>query len=155
MVKWGNLIEAEDMARKTTFYQTEFKRFLDPEFLRYTQDHWRHDKRAHVPDTDAAVDKLFQDYLSKVQSHLAQQWRNKRVDFIFSVPTTWNDKPNVVQRFKTLFREAGFGEKGDLKHRAFIGDTEAVAAGVYALLTLNPQEYSVRFLQLGVVIHLC
>ena len=91
-----------------------------------------------VPIDDAEVDKLFLDYLKKLYSSLPSDWQSQAVDYIFSVPAIWNDQPDVRHRFRSLFRDAGFGSKPN--QRAFLGDTEAVAAAAQALYS---QKYRV------------
>jgi hypothetical protein len=55
-------------------------------------------------------------------------WPNARIEFIFSVPTTWPVVP-TVEKFKTIVGRAGFGQY--LHHTVTIGLTEAEAAAVH------------------------
>ena len=83
------------------------------------------------------VEKWYRDYLNKMFEYLAFKlggelsgvaWENARVEFIFSVPTTWEPVP-TVERFKVLVKEAGFGQHD--RHVVTIGLTEAEAAAVH------------------------
>ena len=56
-------------------------------------------------------------------------WRKARIEFSFSVPTTWTSV-GVTKDFEKLAREAGFGAAGPA-HSVSVGLTEAEAAAVY------------------------
>ena len=86
--------------------------------------------------THENVKNWFIDYLTRLYKHIKQEfshgpykeeWR-KKVDFVFSVPTTWKSQ-HVFGTFRECIEEAGF--KGGKKHDAFIGLTEAEAAAIY------------------------
>lgn len=83
------------------------------------------------------VEKWYRDYLSKMYEYLAFKlgvelfgvsWETARIEFIFSVPTTWEPVP-TVERFKAIVGEAGFGVHAN--HVVTIGLTEAEAAAVH------------------------
>lgn len=83
------------------------------------------------------VEKWYRDYLSKMYEYLAFKlggelsgvtWENARIEFYFSVPTTWEPVP-TVERFKGIVREAGYGVAAG--HEVTIGLTEAEAAAVH------------------------
>lgn len=70
----------------------------------------------------AHVDKFFRN------TH--PQWDSEKVEFLFSIPTTWKN-PSQSAEIERLINEAGFG--GDLSlRRVKIAQTEAEAAAVYA-----------------------
>ncbi|KAG8532511.1 uncharacterized protein KY384_002388 [Bacidia gigantensis] len=80
----------------------------------------------------------FQDYLRAIHDHIVTtftdsmpRWTQKKVEFVFSVPTNWND-PGVIADTERLIKKAGYGRDGR-DHRVLIGLTEAEAAAVYAL----------------------
>ena len=105
-----------------------FKLHLDPSF--------RQDPRPDRPTTQQAR-QYYLDYLRNIHDHIAivfsnaiPGWKTQKVDFIFSVPTTWKD-PSMIAEIKQLLRRAGFENQGS-DHRANIGLTEAEAAAVYA-----------------------
>jgi hypothetical protein len=54
-------------------------------------------------------------------------WEDAKIEFIFSVPTTWST--NTVEKFKRIVRQAGFGSHQN--HSLTIGLTEAEAAAVH------------------------
>lgn len=56
-------------------------------------------------------------------------WGNARIEFSFTVPTTW-EAVGITKDFEKLIREAGFG-KGGPKHTVAVGLTEAEAAAVH------------------------
>lgn len=105
-----------------------FKLHLDPAF--------RDDPRPDRPTTQQAR-RWFHDYLRCLHNHIAEvisdvapNWRRQKVEFTFSVPTTWKS-PSMIADTEKLIKEAGFGADG-MDHRARIGLTEAEAAAVYA-----------------------
>ncbi|KAJ5888612.1 hypothetical protein N7495_008653 [Penicillium taxi] len=100
----------------------DFKLNLDPHFK---------DVRPDAPSCEDAM-RWFQDYILVIYrytiSHLAEgfpRFNSRRVEFIFSVPTTWKD-PRMVARLKDYITLSS------PMHRATIGLTEAEAAAVYA-----------------------
>lgn len=83
------------------------------------------------------VEKWYRDYLKALYDHikiqLGQQlsrgkWDDSRIVFSFSLPTTWTDK-SIVERFRSLIKQAGYGEHAN--HTVELGLTEAEAAAVH------------------------
>lgn len=81
----------------------------------------------------------YEDYFRELYSHIETHFvstRPKRwesgVQFVFSVPTTWEE--DIIDRFKTCFTKAGFGQEPG--HTAQVTLTEAQAA---AVCTANEQ----------------
>ncbi|KAL5333307.1 hypothetical protein BJX70DRAFT_403701 [Aspergillus crustosus] len=123
--KWGfqceepPLPEAETNTRDIKQY---FKLNLDPDFT---------DSRPNAPTREEAT-RYFQDYISCVYAYVVGYFRKTmprfdacKVEFVFSVPTTWKD-PRMVEELRSCVR---FDGRQD--HRAVIGLTEAEAAAVY------------------------
>lgn len=105
-----------------------FKLHLDPSF--------KEDARPDRPTTQQAR-QYYLDYLRGIHDHIAELfsdvipgWRTQRVEFVFSVPTTWKN-PSMIVELERLLKSAGF-ENEARDHRAKIGLTEAEAAAVYA-----------------------
>ncbi|KAL4881276.1 hypothetical protein BJY04DRAFT_189497 [Aspergillus karnatakaensis] len=80
--------------------------------------------------------RWFQDYISCIYKHVVKHFddsipgfENIRVEFIFSVPTTWKDV-RMIEEIRRLLSKAL--QKGAPNHWAVIGLTEAEAAAVYA-----------------------
>ena len=71
---------------------------------------------------------LYQYIESKLQMELPSRWEDARIEFIFSVPTTWKPHP-TVERFRSITARAGFGRYPN--HKSTIGLTEAEAAAVH------------------------
>jgi len=87
--------------------------------------------------------RCLHDYLEESFSNSFPRWKSQRVEFVFSVPTTWKN-PSMIAETERLIQGAGFGSDG-LDHRATIGLTEAEAAAVYA----SKQQFEV--MRLGVM----
>jgi hypothetical protein len=111
-----------------------FKLFLDPQYQ---------DRPPHAPSSDDAR-LWYRDYLRCIHSYLLEYFSNsiprfntRKVEFIFSVPTTWKS-PSMIAEIEKLIESAGFGRESP-NHRATIGLTEAEAAAVYA----SKQHYQV------------
>ncbi|KAF2728383.1 hypothetical protein EJ04DRAFT_546806 [Polyplosphaeria fusca] len=131
---WGFLSEtiAETTAEDKE-YKEWFKTCLDPEKLRQKQL----EDPESAPRDMAEVEKWYFDYLRKMYDYLETKlsteisgasWSNARVEFIFSVPTTWPPVP-TVENFRTIVQRAGFGHH--MRHTVTIGLTEAEAAAVH------------------------
>ena len=105
-----------------------FKLHLDPSF--------QGDSRPDRPSTQGAR-KWYLDYLRCMHDYIAgvfsddiPGWKTQKVEFVFSVPTTWKN-PKMVAEIEELLGRAGFGRDGT-DHRAKISLTEAEAAAVQA-----------------------
>ncbi|KAF2703082.1 hypothetical protein K504DRAFT_393355 [Pleomassaria siparia CBS 279.74] len=131
---WGFL--SETVAETTSDdkeYKEWFKTCLDPSKLALKQ---REDPEG-APANIQEVEKWYTDYLSKMYEYLAfklgseisgADWERAKIEFIFSVPTTWAPVP-TVENFKRIVRAAGFGQYNN--HTVVIGLTEAEAAAVH------------------------
>lgn len=123
LAHWGFLCnpDAEDEE-----FNELFKLYLDPKYRERTDN---------APEM-AEVHKWFRDYMSCLRNyitgHLAEslpRFESKRIEFVFTVPTTWRD-PAVIADVERLIKEAGFGVMN--RERATVYLTEAEAAAVYA-----------------------
>ncbi|KAM0795114.1 hypothetical protein BDR22DRAFT_814045 [Usnea florida] len=104
-----------------------FKLHLDPSY---------EDQRPNRPST-ANARRWLRDYLRCLYGHIRgifsdsfPKWTAQRTEFVFSVPTTWNN-PKMIADLEGIVKDAGFGSDG-AEHRSIIGLTEAEAAAVYA-----------------------
>lgn len=131
---WGFLSEttAETTADDKE-YKEWFKTCLDPEKLRLKQQ----EDPEGAPESLQEVEKWYGDYLRKMYEYISfklggelsgVQWEDARIEFVFSVPTTWAPVP-TVENFKKIVRGAGFGSHRG--HSLTIGLTEAEAAAVH------------------------
>lgn len=66
--------------------------------------------------------------VARLKGELASTWEDAKIEYIFSVPTTWRPLP-TVERFRNIISAAGFGSNPN--HKAEIGLTEAEAAAVH------------------------
>jgi len=131
---WGFL--SETVAETTSDakeYKEWFKTCLDPEKLRLKQQ----EDPDGAPENLQEVEKWYSDYLRKMYEYLAFKlggelsgvnWEHARIEFIFSVPTTWAPIP-TVENFKSIAKASGFGSQRS--HSLVIGLTEAEAAAVH------------------------
>jgi hypothetical protein len=131
---WGFLSEtiAETTAEDKE-YKEWFKTSLDPEKLRQKQL----EDPGGAPRSIQEVEKWYADYLRRLYEYLSFKlggelagvsWENARVEFIFSVPTTWALLP-TVENFKRIIKNVGFASHRG--HTLVIGLTEAEAAAVH------------------------
>lgn len=121
---WGFLCDQDS---EDPGLRRRFKLHLDPSYK---------DARLDRPTTEQAR-KYYSDYLRGIHDHLAEYfsdvipaWKTQRVEFVFSVPTTWKN-PSMIAEMEQLLKSAGFENKAR-NHRAKVGLTEAEAAAVYA-----------------------
>ncbi|KAF2649169.1 hypothetical protein K491DRAFT_708324 [Lophiostoma macrostomum CBS 122681] len=131
---WGFLSEtAAEQNSTDKDYREWFKTMLDPTKLAQ--------KQAEDPESAPAnmqeVERWYEDYLRRMYEYLSfklggelsgTDWANARIEFIFSVPTTWPVLP-TVESFKTIISRSGFGTHPT--HSVVIGLTEAEAAAVH------------------------
>jgi hypothetical protein len=122
VVTWGFLIDRDTTDELEI--QSLFKLFLDP----------AHKVRSrHAPDVREAR-KWFMDYMQCLYRAIVQhfddsyaRWRARRVEFLFSVPTTWKN-PAMIADIEALIKQTGFGSIKN--HMVKISLTEAEAAAV-------------------------
>ena len=83
---WGFLIDIDDDALD---HKEFFKLHLDPRYANANPNR----------DPTHEVKRRFRDYMRCVYRHIAEtisnafvRWESKRVEFLFSVPTTWKDR---------------------------------------------------------------
>jgi hypothetical protein len=91
-----------------------------------------------IPDTMDEVESYFFDYLNALYKHIesrlaselpvGKSWKDTRIEFVFSVPTTWQPHP-TVEKFRSIASRSGYGHEEN--HSLAIGLTEAEAAAVH------------------------
>ena len=121
-----------------------FKIYLDPR-----EYHDARERGPGFPPSHEDVRRFYRDYLGRIRSQIERElagqigvpWEHARVEFMFSVPTTWT-AIGVTNDFERLAKEAGFG-KGSPKHSCSISLTEAEAAAVHTFKS-GAMTYSVR-----------
>ncbi|KAK3355016.1 hypothetical protein B0H65DRAFT_563441 [Neurospora tetraspora] len=119
-----------------------FKIFMDADTLADAQQHGL----TSAPQSVFEAQQFVTDFLRQVYAHVKESietqigrrgigngWTDLAVEFLFSVPTTWTSQ-SIVNSFKKVIREAGFGIEGP-KHSAQVDLTEAEAAAVATLKT--------------------
>ncbi|KAF2851970.1 hypothetical protein T440DRAFT_447442 [Plenodomus tracheiphilus IPT5] len=131
---WGFLSETTaETSAEDKEYKEWFKTCLDPEKLRQKQ----YEDPEGAPESLEEVEKWYSDYLRKMYEYLSFKlggelsgvgWEDARIEFIFSVPTTWAPFP-TVESFRTIAQQVGFGSH--MNHVMSIGLTEAEAAAVH------------------------
>ncbi|KAI5795049.1 hypothetical protein EDC01DRAFT_629803 [Geopyxis carbonaria] len=144
---WGFLCDPDATGTSGAFNPSNYE--VKEYFKLLLEDDIREFAVAQDGPTSLEVQQWFTDFLSAlyewVQQVLSHEFRqqnfgNATVEYIFSVPTTWSNQ-SVVDRFKVCIREAGFGRLNN--HFFTIGLTEAEAAAVYTMNTMNTDTYSV------------
>lgn len=122
IANWGFLCNPDDVRYE---HNELFKLYLDPNYQ---------DPTGSGPTLEEAR-TWFRDYLSQLRTYINQHFERsiarfatKRVEFLFSVPTTWRD-PAQLAATENIIRQAGYGQLN--KERASIYLTEAEAAAVY------------------------
>lgn len=119
-----------------------FKIFMDADTLADAQQQGL----TSAPQSVYEAQQFVTDFLQQVYVHVRESietqigrrgvgngWTDLAVEFLFSVPTTWTSQ-SIVNSFKKVIREAGFGVEGP-KHSAQVDLTEAEAAAVATLKT--------------------
>jgi hypothetical protein len=123
LATWGFTADANNPDFRI---EENFKQFLDPEYR---------DRHPKAPSLENAR-QWYVDYLASIYQSISRyfgdtipRWNAMRVEFVFSVPTTWKD-PGMIEIMRQLIRVAGFGQNP--QHRNEISLTDAEAAGVRA-----------------------
>jgi hypothetical protein len=108
-----------------------FKRYLDPSYLE--QQRSLHPNEGFP--TEVEVEKWYRDFMHCLFAYISQflqdqmgKWTDKRVEFLFSLPTTFRSQA-ISTNIRRLIIDAGFG-KG--KHTVNFGLAEPQASAVDA-----------------------
>jgi hypothetical protein len=134
--KWGfeaeSQVERDNPDREPVDW---FKVLLDEQRFKLMKEH---DHTDSLPANQEEVELYFVDYLSSLYKHIeyklapelpmGKAWNTALIEFIFSVPTTWQPQP-TVERFRAIAARAGFSQH--MSHSLAIGLTEAEAAAVH------------------------
>lgn len=131
---WGFKTESPaEQSREHREIREWFKTLLDPRNLE------REKQNYIAKDTTIAdVRHWFRDYLTMLYDHVKLklsaempnfEWTAARVEFLFSVPTTWN--PQTVETFREIVGQAGFTGPANSTHTVTISLTEPEAAAVH------------------------
>lgn len=111
-----------------------FKTNLDPRNL---ERHRAEDPEA-VSESHEDVVRWYEDYLRFLYKHIEftlsselkeAAWDQAKIEFIFSVPTTWDNA--TVETFRSRIHKSGFADPRYPGHTVMIGLTEAEAAAVH------------------------
>lgn len=134
VIKWGFLCDLDDADEDEELDELFecFKIYLDQDSI----DGARQARVRNMPRTVDEAKRLIRDYLEQVYRQVkssieakAGPWREKNVEFIFSLPTTWQTL-DITNSFESAIREAGFGSENQ-QHSVKLELTEAEAAAVY------------------------
>lgn len=143
---WGFMCADDDDGTPGKTRREFFKIFMEADTLASAQEQGL----ASAPASTLEAQQFVTDYLRQIYAHVKESveiaigwrhsggWTDKAVEFLFSVPTTWTSL-SVVNTFKDVIRNAGFGVEG-LRHSAQVDLTEAEAAAV-ATLKMSPVEF--------------
>lgn len=135
-------------------FMTDYKRY-DLKIYEWFKEHFpgnlRNDPEmtqrrssTHLSSTDTVI--LYREFLTRIYVAIKNEvsglldgekgWDKSCVEFIFSVPATWDRLTDTLdittERFRTAVRDAGFGD-GNPRHRVVIGLTEPEAAAAFCL----------------------
>lgn len=132
-LRWGFLCDNDDDYHETTEPREHFKIFLDQNSL----DGARKGGVRNMPESVDEAKDLVTDYLRQISEHVklciesvTGSWQYKNVEFVFSLPTTWNSM-DTTNRFNEAISAAGFTAGNPEKHSAKLELTEAEAAAVF------------------------
>jgi len=121
LVQWGFLV---DDSREDLDVEELFKLHLDPLYHRETHEFREKEVQNWFVDFMTNLHKAIEDHFDESYA----RWRGKKVEFLFSVPTTWKN-PGMVAGIEELIKKAGFTRHE--KHHVRITLTEAEAAAMF------------------------
>ena len=131
---WGFRAESQSQQSQDHGIVREwFKTLLDPENLIREKARFPADDISHED-----VRRWFRDYLTQLYEHLKLKlatelpnfnWSSAKIEFLFSVPTTWS--PGIVEQFKSIIGQSGFGGPANSNHTVTVSLTEPEASAVY------------------------
>ena len=132
---WGFSSESTiERDRVDKDYAEWFKILLDPRKL---QERQKNNPKS-APKSQEEVDRWYGDYLRLLYQHIESKlsvelpnekpWTAAKVEFHFSLPTTWQPYP-TVEKFRNIVEAAGYGSHQN--HTVEMGLTEPEAAAVH------------------------
>lgn len=110
-----------------------FKTSLDPANIATMRKRDPTDTTAHED-----VRHWYRDFFTLLYEHVEQklsqelpnfEWSAANIEFLFSMPTTWNHQ--IVEMFREIVGQAGFGGPANAQHTVTMSLTEAEAAAVH------------------------
>ena len=121
-----------------------FKFHLDPSFLK---DSFESNPEA-IPGDIEDVKFWYSGFLGALYHHIVKYLRDvckedfdaTKIEYIFSLPTSWKDKDRLVQSFRRIVEVAGFGDDVTMEL------TEGEASAVFTAKELNQKFRVSRFL---------
>jgi hypothetical protein len=137
--QWGALIPTDWHESPAATVDRNFKLLLSNEMLSAANGFLRGHNAPEVSPDD--VETMFSGFLSELYKWITPQlekagrkpFKSMRVEFLFSIPTTWDRK--TVDKYRDIITRAGYGEHPG--HKADIGVNEAMAAAVHTALYRN------------------
>ena len=129
---WGFLCQPTDSRKEW------FKPYLNPGRLQSIDSMGQRKTGSQDLPAFSEARQWFKDYMVCLYKHISTtiqstsgRWGAKRIEFVFSLPCTFN-KLSIPRDIRDLVVEAGF-EGGGARHKVEIGLTEPEAAAVYTL----------------------
>lgn len=133
-VAWGFGCKTESKSADNRVYGFFFKQKICPSQWSTKQPRADQPNEKYLPP----VNILYEHFLSKLYDHIGSEirntvlppsdnnWESASIEFLFSVPATWN--PEAVKNFKGLASKAGFGREQQHSVSTSLTEPEAVAA---------------------------
>lgn len=146
---WGFTADSNAIQTSTQLDYCEwFKIWIEESELQSAQKTTQPGADDGVPASMDELERWYVDYFrllnqhieSKLQGELGRRWDDLKIEFLFSVPTTWKPHP-TVERFRSIIQRAGFGRVAN--HAVSIELTEAEAAAVHTAKE-SPALFNVR-----------
>jgi hypothetical protein len=133
-----------------------FKFLLDEKYLEKVNEGKSKDEQESIEN----VRKWFTDFLSELHNHIVAHledppwfvdWGSTKVEYIFSLPTSWQDNDELIEELKKIVKQAGFGSEENCS--VTIGLTEGVASAVYTAKSVN-HNFNVSYMYFFTIIPL-
>ena len=129
-----------------------FKFLLDEEEL----ERANREALSSNPESIENIRKFFLDFLAELHEHIVAHladapwlvdWAFTKVEYIFSLPTSWENNEELVEDFRDIAEDAGFGTEEN--STLTIGLTEGVASAVCTAKSVG-HNYKVRHIYASV-----
>jgi hypothetical protein len=94
---------------------------------------------------------LYRHILAQLEKYWSVDRNSTKIEYVFSLPTSWKDKIKLIERFKKIIRQAGFGVGDNCSVTVVLTESEATAIYTAYTKTQEHNEFKVSKIRANIV----